>query len=64
MKLLLLRAGFPPVAVRPADRAAYLATLETASLEGDLAPFQTFMQERLTETLADYLAALRQGVPP
>src|SRR5206468_11822254 len=63
MNLFLLRGGYPPVAVRPVDRAAYLARLETGSLEGDLEPFQTFMHERLAETLVEYLAALRQGAP-
>lgn len=51
MNLLLLREGYPPVAVRPADRKAYLDTLEHASVREDLKPFQTFMQWRLDATL-------------
>ena len=61
MNLLLLRGGYPPVAVRPADRARYLQALERASLTGDLGPFQSLMHERLAATLDDYLAALNDG---
>jgi Fic family protein len=58
MNLLLLRGGYPPVAVRPQDRAAYLDALERASLADDLRPFQTLMHERLDATLVELLAAL------
>ncbi|MGE0470268.1 MAG: Fic family protein [Nitrospira sp.] len=43
MNGLLLRGGYPPVAVQPEDRKAYLDTLEHASMREDLTPFQTFM---------------------
>lgn len=58
MNLLLLRAGYPPVPVRPEDRKRYLDVLEHASVREDLGPFQIFMHERLEATLMDYLAAL------
>lgn len=61
MNLLLIRRGYPPVAVRPEDRNRYLGALERASLAEDLAPFQTLMHERLNATLADYLAALGEA---
>ena len=52
MNLLLLRDGYPPVAVRPEDRKTYLDTLkEQASVREDLKPFQTFMHRRLDATL-------------
>lgn len=63
MNLMLLRGGYPPVAVRPEDRKAYLDTLEHASLREDLAPFQTFMHERLDATLGEYLSALSEALP-
>jgi Fic family protein len=63
MNLLLLRAGYPPLAVRPEDRRRYLETLEHGSLQADLAPFQTFMHLRLDETLGDYLSALHETLP-
>lgn len=62
MNMLLLRAGYPPIAVRPEDRLAYHAALEHASVTTDTQDFQALMHQRLDETLADYLAALREGV--
>jgi len=62
MNLLLIRGGYPPVAVRIEDRKTYLDTLEHGSLADDLQPFQTFMHERLDATLAEYLSALREAL--
>lgn len=61
MNLMLIRAGYPPIAVRPKDRKPYLDALEHGSLTGDRAPFQLLMHERLDATLAEYLGALRQS---
>jgi Fic family protein len=58
MNMMLLREGYPPVAVRPADRKDYLDALEKASLTNDLEPFQRLMHERLDATLGEYLEAL------
>ena len=63
MNLMLLRGGYAPVAVRPEDRAAYLDTLERASLTGDMVPFQSFMHMRLDATLGAYLSAYREALP-
>jgi Fic family protein len=57
--LMLLRGGYVPIAVRPADRKVYLDSLEHASLRDDLTPFQTLMHERLAATLEDYVRAVR-----
>ena len=62
MNLLLMRGGYPPVAVRPEDRKTYLDSLERGSLGEDLQPFQSFMHERLDATLSDYLSALKEGL--
>ena len=64
MNLLLLRDGYPPVAVRPEDRKTYLDTLEQASVREDLKPFQTFMHRRLDATLGEYLSAVQEALPP
>ena len=64
MNAMLLRGGYPPVAVRPEDRKAYLDALERGSLAEDLRPFQTLMHERLDLTLQEYLSALREALPP
>ena len=63
MNLMLIRRGYPPLAVRPQDRKRYLDALERASLTEDLAPFQQIMHERLEATLADYLSALGEIAP-
>ena len=61
MNLLLLRAGYPPIAIRPEDRKNYLDTLEHGSLQNDLEPFQLFLSDRLSQTLNDYLAILESS---
>lgn len=61
MNLMLIRGGYPPVAVRPADRKVYLDALEVGSIASDLGPFQEFMHGRLKETLGEYLGALQQA---
>ena len=58
MNLILIRGGYPPVAVRPEDRAAYLAALEHASVADDPQSFHALMAERLLATLDAYLAVL------
>ncbi|MGA8025967.1 MAG: Fic family protein [Bryobacteraceae bacterium] len=63
MNLLLLREAYPPVAVRPEDRKEYLDTLQHASMQDDLKPFQTFMHRRLDATLEEYLSALQDALP-
>jgi Fic family protein len=63
MNLMLLRGGYPPVAVRPEDRKTYLDMLEHASMREDLKPFQTFMHQRLDATLGEYLSALQEALP-
>jgi Fic family protein len=64
MNLLLIRRGYPPVAVRPEDRKAYLDSLERASLAEDITPYQTFMHRRLDETMGEYLSVLQEALPP
>jgi Fic family protein len=64
MNLLLIRDGYPPVAVRLEDRNTYLDALERGSLAEDLRPFQTFMHGRLDATLGEYLSALQEALPP
>jgi Fic family protein len=63
MNLMLIRGGYPPIAVLPEDRKRYLDALERGSLAGDLRPFQTFRHERLDATLGEYLSALREALP-
>jgi Fic family protein len=59
MNLVLLRGGYPPVAVRPEDRPAYLRALQQATPES----FDRLLHERLDATLAEYLSALKEALP-
>lgn len=56
MNLILLRAGYPPVAVRPVDRPATIASLQTGQDD-------RILFERLDATLADAIAAAAQALP-
>jgi len=57
MNLILLRAGYPPVAVRPEDRPAYIGALQTAQAGGSAEAFDRLLYERLDVTLGEYLSA-------
>jgi hypothetical protein len=63
MNLLLIRGGYPPIAVRPEDRKRYLDALEHGSLANDLAPFRQLLNQRLDATLDEYVTTLRQAMP-
>lgn len=62
MNLVLIRGGYPPVAVRPEDRKPYLDALERGSLTTDLQAFRCFMYERLDASLDEYLSALEDAL--
>src|SRR4051794_7232419 len=64
MNLVLARAGYPPVAIRPEDRPVYLAALETDQCGGGHAAFDRLLFARLEQTLDMYIAAARQALDP
>lgn len=64
MNLILARAGYPPIAIRPEDRAGYLQALETDQRGGGQDTFDRLMLARLDATLDLYIAAARQARPP
>ncbi|MER8673836.1 Fic family protein [Mesorhizobium sp. M0761] len=61
MNLILARAGYPPVAIRPEDRPAYIAALEIDQRGGGHAAFDKLLFDRLDQTLDMYLDAARQA---
>lgn len=63
MNLILLRGGYPPVAVRPQDRPAYIGALQEAQAGRGSASFDHLLYERLDATLGEHLSALRQALP-
>ncbi len=59
MNLVLLRAGYPSVAVRPVDRAGYIAALQAGP---GPETFDRLLYERLDATLDEYLAAAGEAL--
>jgi Fic family protein len=51
MNAMLASGGYPWTVVRVEDRAAYLAALDRASIDGDIAPFANFIAERVRWSL-------------
>lgn len=64
MNLVLARAGYPPVAIRPEDRPTYIAALEVAQQGGGHAAFDKLLFGRLDQTLDMYLLAAREALDP
>jgi Fic family protein len=62
MNVVLIRGGYPPVAVRPKDRLAYLNALEDAEAGCGRAAFDRLLYQRLDATLDEYLGAARQAL--
>ena len=63
MNLLLIRAGHPPVAIRPDDRTGYIDAIEQAQVTQDDATYRLLLTERLRETLLDYLGVVSEALP-
>jgi Fic family protein len=63
MNLVLSRADYPPIAIRPEDRPAYIAALEFSQRDGGHAAFSDLLFRRLDQTLDLYLEAARQAAP-
>lgn len=62
MNLILIGGGFPPVAVRPEDRPAYIQALQRHQADGDQSAFDRLLYQRLDATLAEVLGVLRPAV--
>ena len=62
MNLVLLRGGYPPVAVRPQDRPAYIGALQDAQAGRGSERFDRLLYERLDATLGESLSALQEAL--
>jgi hypothetical protein len=62
MNLVLLRGGYPPVAVRPQDRPEYIGALQDAQGGRGSARLDRLLYERLDATLGDFLSALQEAL--
>jgi Fic family protein len=54
---MLASGGYPWTVIRVEDRDAYLAALERASVEQDIAPFARFVVERVQWSLVRSLSS-------
>lgn len=62
MNLVLIRGGYPPITVRPEDRAGYIAALQEAQAGDDGDAFDRLLYERLDSTLEEYVRASRKAL--
>jgi Fic family protein len=62
MNLILIRGGYPPVAVRPEDRPIYVHALQEARMGGGVDRFDRLLHERLDAALEQYLSALKEAL--
>jgi Fic family protein len=58
MNLILIRSGYPPIAVRPEDRLEYIRALQEEQSGQGANDFNTLLYRRLDATLSDCLTAL------
>jgi Fic family protein len=62
MNLVLIRGGYPPVAVRPVDRPAYLGALQRHQDGEGGEDFDRLLYERLDVSLGETLSALEEAI--
>jgi Fic family protein len=62
MNLVLIRGGYPPVAVRPEDRPAYIRALQDAQAKRGNDSFERLLYQRLDATLEEYLNAAQEAL--
>ena len=63
MNLVLIRAGYPPIAVRPEDRPVYVAALQQTQAGQGSEAFDSLLYQRMDATLADYLSVMQNAQP-
>ncbi len=64
MNLVLIRGGYPPVAVRPEDRLEYVRSLQQEQAGQGSESFNALLYRRLDETLEEYLSAWQEAQTP
>jgi Fic family protein len=62
MNLILIRGGYPPIAVRPEDRPAYIDALQQGQAGLGSQAFDRLLYEGLDRTLGDYVSAAREAL--
>jgi Fic family protein len=64
MNLVLIRGGYPPIAVRPEDRVDYIHSLQQEQTGQGAESFYALLYRRLDATLEEYLSALQEAQNP
>lgn len=64
MNLILIRGGYPPVAVRPEDRLEYIRSLQQEQAGYGVESFNMLLYARLDATLTEYLSVLEEAQRP
>jgi len=64
MNLVLIRGGYPPIAVRPEDRLEYIRSLQQEQAGRGAENFSALLYRRLDATLVEYLSALQEAQIP
>jgi len=52
MNVMLASGGYPWIVIRVEDRTSYMETLESASVDGDIRPFASFIASRIQGSMA------------
>ncbi|MDR0645535.1 MAG: Fic family protein [Elusimicrobiota bacterium] len=63
MNLILLKAGFQPVIIRPRDRKIYINSIEKGQLTDDLTAYNAFMFKALERSLDTYIEMFDNDKP-
>jgi hypothetical protein len=63
MNLVLMRCGYPPVAVWPEDRLEYLRSLQQEQAGQGAKSFNAFLYKRLDAVSEEYLNILQEAQP-
>jgi hypothetical protein len=58
---ILIRGGYPPVAVRPEDRLEYIRALQQEQAGKGPEAFNALLYKRLDATFEEYLNALQEA---
>ena len=61
MNAMLASGGYPWTVIRVEDRDAYLAALDHASIDADIAPFTSFIADRVRWSMEQATAKVRAG---
>lgn len=64
MNLILIRGGYPPIAVRLEDRLEYIRGLQQAQAGQGTESFNALLYSRIDATLGEYLSALQEAQIP